>query len=1743
MRKWIISLVLVFLGIQVAAETITKNEARIVAVNWFNSTGYEEFNLHDIQHVESLINENSTLIYIVSFNPKGWVMVSGTDKVEPILGYSFNSNFNLENQPVQVEEWLNGLKEEIIIAHSEDYIPNVTLKDKWADSKNQINEKIYLKSVNVANVGPLLSSTWDQGTYYNELAPVDPSSYAGNDHVWIGCVATAVAQVMKYWEYPLTGVGSHSYTHPDYGLQSADFGSSIYNWAAMPDHLTAPNTEVQKLSYHVAVSIDMDFDPIGSGAYMIDAQNALINYFKYNTTIFNPLKSDWSNYEWENMIKYELDNNRPVLYAGYNYSNTSGHAFVCDGYSDNFFHFNWGWAGYANGNFRLNLLDPGTGDYSYNQSALLGVEPITPTAIASPFLESFESANSGDFKLVGKTSISNTVAHSGSNSILLSEASFSSYSKNTASISFIAPALGQISFWVKRSTPDTSLFNQQSAVLMPAYGSSELRTFFDGDFTDTDWVNYVADISEYAGQLVRLQFVQENYDVEKEQWMYIDDVVVSGINQNLAPFIPSIPFPVDNEVRVELSPVLKWSGGDPNGNEVSYSVFFGTTPNPPKVTTVYDNEYIPDGLAHSTKYYWKIVSDDGAAQSEGPEWNFTTRNLPPNMALCRIDNITSSSATVCGQIISDNNSTIYKRGICWDEKLNPQLIDNYAYSDFNTNVYSCELTNLKPYTKYYVRSFTETSEGTAFSQNDVFTTLTDIPTVSALSVNNIKRSYATIMGAIPAFNDSSIFSRGVAWSTESGFDPLLATRVKEVGNWNSIDSFEVFVNNLPGPAVIYYRVFAENSVGINYSDENNFITRNSIPSINLDEDNSSDSKTINFKGVVVEQETDGFICDDDVTISDADGDTIQQMKIIVEAQLFNSQEFLMFPENVFNLLVDGNNTDTLIIASIDYISNSDWETILKHVGFWSGSDAPDSEFIREVSVTINDGFDNSNKATSFLAIQPVNDAPVNVLLPKLSVNPLFNDTVTANIGVWADELDETNCDHSFSHQWQILSENEVIDVENATSTELFISEEFCGSKFRIAETVIDSYCGGNNVVNAEVESEWYQIRKAEQTIAIDLIPTQKYSHTPYVLSGVSSSGLPPKFSINSNIAHISNDTLYMDAVGVAVVSCIQEGNSCYNASEKAFRILTINPGEQEILLSSPDTLNFSDKWIPTFAESSAGLPLQVSSSNNSIASFSNDTIFLNGTGDVELTFEQAGNEFISAAKTVKASFYVDKGEQIFTSTITSEYKYGSANVDVEFEFSSNLEPVVEISDTSILKYNNNSLQIIGVGDCIITINQTGNEYYHPFTERRYAVQVLKGDQQIELQTNDQLRFGQGNIDLNVFSTTLLPYQISSSDTLVVKLIDDLWSIVGVGDVKLIATSLGNELWNEASSETTLTILKGIQEISVPDSIFKYYGDEDFTLEVTTNNGLSEFEINCSDDLVSIDASNNISIQDIGKTFLQVTEPGNNNWLVFSAEVVLFINKGIQSISFEPIQPTRYGDEAIQLEAITNSALPISFVSNNTEIVKVEGSKLLVQNAGSTTILAIQSGNDFWSAAANVSHEVVIHKGIQRIETLLDEVLTTSNVITKTDYSASSGLEISEFVSSDPSILNVEKDEFIIHRRGEVEIAISQFGNQNFEAVDSVFRYKIQFPVGIYELEKTTISIYPNPTKQFATISIKGAAEFPLNLKVINALGQIVFSKVVDLPDVSFDVSEYNAGVYFVVIKSDRNYIVEKLLVE
>ena len=362
MKKNLTIILLVFLSINLYAERVDKNTAMKVANTIVGEVDLDEVTTRSYSNLYIFSSENS------------FVIVSADDRAKPVIGYSNENPFVIKGGNTNVNYWLNQINEEIQYAIDNDIEATEDIKKEW----NMLVKGVKPEAKNRSAVDALLTTKWNQNEPFNGMCPGGSMT---------GCGATAMAMVMKYWNWPAQGVGTNSYYENDYGNISVNFSATTYDWENMTDEYDYASTQVEKdavatLMYHCGVSINMDYGIEASAAYPDDVKFALVDHFNYKSSINDHVKDDYTESEWTWLLKDELDASRPVLYNGWDIYG-GGHSFVCDGYDENdYFHFNWGWSGYCDGYFVIGGLSPGiggvgsgSGQYNEMNYIIIGIEP------------------------------------------------------------------------------------------------------------------------------------------------------------------------------------------------------------------------------------------------------------------------------------------------------------------------------------------------------------------------------------------------------------------------------------------------------------------------------------------------------------------------------------------------------------------------------------------------------------------------------------------------------------------------------------------------------------------------------------------------------------------------------------------------------------------------------------------------------------------------------------------------------------------------------------------------------------------------------------------------------------------------------------------------------------------------------------------------------------------------------------------------------------------------------------------------------------------------------------------------------------------------------------------------------------------------------------------------------------------------------------------------------------------------
>ncbi len=386
--QWLSSLAVLLCATTLQAAPIDKEQALAKARQFYTTHGQQAKSgrLRQVARSTdvSVKLQNDYFYVFAAGEDDGFVIISGDDATPSVLGYADKGTFSAENMPENMKAWLEG----------------------YADQIRCLQRGNYTATVNAAPpihpaVQPLMKSMWGQDGPYNLKCPVffDEKKYG---RAVTGCVATAMAQVMYYHKFP----ASTTQRIPGYQCRkdhSEYIGSSTPSYVTVPafpvtsfdwdnilpvydgDETDAQKNAVATLMLACGTAMEMDYginDVGGSGAYSQDIKKALTTYFNYDKSMFYASRNNYTLNDWDALLYGELTAQRPICYNGQSIG--GGHEFVIDGYDgEGYYHLNWGWTGWQDGYFLLDILTPGddsgigagSGGYNCNQFALIGMKP------------------------------------------------------------------------------------------------------------------------------------------------------------------------------------------------------------------------------------------------------------------------------------------------------------------------------------------------------------------------------------------------------------------------------------------------------------------------------------------------------------------------------------------------------------------------------------------------------------------------------------------------------------------------------------------------------------------------------------------------------------------------------------------------------------------------------------------------------------------------------------------------------------------------------------------------------------------------------------------------------------------------------------------------------------------------------------------------------------------------------------------------------------------------------------------------------------------------------------------------------------------------------------------------------------------------------------------------------------------------------------------------------------------------
>jgi hypothetical protein len=393
MKKFVCILVSIFLFHNLQSKPVNSETAKISAVNFLINSNSEFKNDNSFlanfapQLYDSKVNSNNdTLYYIFKMNSKGWIIMSGDDSFDPILGFSFESELDKNNLPPAFIYWMDSYTQAI-----DNIFKNPNKSDIPNNKYNNLIKNINLEEFqNVkTEILPLIKTKWGQKFPYNTLCPMDTIK---KQRTVTGCVPTAMAQLIYYHKNPTVGKGYVKYNSLGFGILESDLSKSIYEYDKMKLNVSDyDNNEsinaVSKLMLDCGLAAKTIYGVTASGTTSTNAYNAFRENFGYSCEIIDVNAINSNDAEKFFDILYEnLRQGLPMYYSG------GGHAFNCDGYQVGFFHFNWGWNGKSDGYFLTGTTT--NHEFYSNQKVFVNLMPFRNIANGMDKFEYNETENS-----------------------------------------------------------------------------------------------------------------------------------------------------------------------------------------------------------------------------------------------------------------------------------------------------------------------------------------------------------------------------------------------------------------------------------------------------------------------------------------------------------------------------------------------------------------------------------------------------------------------------------------------------------------------------------------------------------------------------------------------------------------------------------------------------------------------------------------------------------------------------------------------------------------------------------------------------------------------------------------------------------------------------------------------------------------------------------------------------------------------------------------------------------------------------------------------------------------------------------------------------------------------------------------------------------------------------------------------------------------------------------------------------
>lgn len=641
--------------------------------------------------------------------------------------------------------------------------------------------------------------------------------------------------------------------------------------------------------------------------------------------------------------------------------------------------------------------------------------------------------------------------------------------------------------------------------------------------------------------------------------------------------------------------------------------------------------------------------------------------------------------------------------------------------------------------------------------------------------------------------------------------------------------------------------------------------------------------------------------------------------------------------------------------------------------------------------------------------------------------------------------------------------------------------------------------------------------KEEQTITVETIPAKTFGDAAFDIQASSSTGLSLKYSKISGPISLSANKVTINGAGEARLKVIQEGNDTYHAAEQEMSF-TIAKATQTINSVSIPSKTYGEDSFSIDIKASSGLPVALTVERGNV-SLTNNIVSILGVGEVSISARQQGNDNYLAATPQTINFNVAKATQTIDFAEIEDQVYGNDPLSLSATASSGLGVDIRVVEGTAL-WSNQVLVLRSAGTVVVEASQAGNDNYQAANPVRRTFEVAKAEQQIFFDEILDREIGDPPLELEAYSSVeglevsfrVVEGEAEINDGNVLKIKND-------GKITIEAFQPGNHNYQaavplqrsffvtSASKQTQTIVLKAL-----PDTAMVL---DQLNLDWTVSSGL-EPEVTLEGPAVL--QNNALSFIGVGEVKIKLEQKGNQEFnAALPVEHSMYVTKATQTITVTKPKDVPLKEEKLELKAISNSGLPVSFkvISGG---VSLEGNVLSLQEEGEVVLEAYQEGNEIYEAAEPQRFSFRIYGEERQAQTI-----SYSDVADKTfgndpfelNINTSSGLPLSlEAIGP----VSLEGKMVTIEGAGNVSIIAYQLGNEKYAPSDTVMLSFVILPAPQtlhFEVEEIAEDTY--------LLKASADSNLPITFELVSGNAEILNDTLLVLGEEKVEVRAVQAG--------------------